>query len=70
MTAPRRLIRLDLPPAADLTSARPVRVTNPANGLSVEAPVEICGEGVRMWHERARAIGLGPGMPALVEDPA
>lgn len=61
-----RLVRLDLPPRADLTAIAPWIVLNPANGQMVLAPVECCGEGLRLWHERARAIGLEPGFPAWV----
>jgi hypothetical protein len=62
----RRLVRLDLPPRADLTAAAPWIVLNPANGCLVAAPVECCGEGLRLWHERAKAIGLEPGFPVWV----
>lgn len=62
----RRLVRLDLPPASDLDSAAAWLVVNPVGGGSVLAPIEVCGEGLRLWHERARAIGLEPGMVAWV----
>ena len=62
----RRLVRLDLPPAGDLSAAPSWIVLNPANGRLVAAPVECCGEGLRLWHERARAVGLDPGAPAWI----
>lgn len=62
----RRLIRLDLPPVADLTAAPLWMVLNPATGAAVAAPVECCGEGLRLWHERAKAIALQPGDPVWV----
>lgn len=61
-----RLVRLDLPPRADLSSAPLWIVLNPANGRLVAAPVECCGEGLRLWHERAKAIELEPGAPAWI----
>lgn len=62
----RRLVRLDLPPRADLTASAAWVVLNPASGRAVAAPVECSGEGLRLWHERARAIGLAPGDPAWI----
>ncbi|HAT10329.1 MAG TPA: hypothetical protein DCS97_06995 [Planctomycetes bacterium] len=63
----QRLVKLDLPPQADLSAAPLWRVINPASGLTVEAPIEICGAGVRLWHERARAIAAEPGQWLEVE---
>lgn len=62
----QRLVRLDLPPGSDLLAQPPWVVLNPANGQAVAAPVERHGEGLRLWHERAREIGLRPGDPAWV----
>ena len=64
-----RKIKLDLPPTANLVAAPLWQVVNPANGHSIQAPVEICGDGVRLWHERARSIGLQPGDPVDLTPP-
>ncbi len=64
-----RKIKLDLPPTADLTSAPLWQVVNPATGASILAPVELCGEGVRLWHDRARQIGVAPGDPVDLTPP-
>jgi hypothetical protein len=65
----QRLVKLDLPPQADLSAAPLWTVFNPATGLSVSAPIEICGSGVRLWHERAKAIAAEPGQWLEAEPP-
>lgn len=56
-----RLVRLDLPPFADVTAQRPWLVVNPRNRCALAAPVEIVGSGLRLWHDRARLLALAPG---------
>lgn len=57
----RRLVKLDLPPSADLSAAEPWLVGDPGSGRVLAAPIEVVGEGLRLWHDRARQLGLLPG---------
>lgn len=62
----RRLVRLDLPPLRDVAADPPWLVVNPGNGAACLVPIEVCGEGLRLWHDRAHALGLEPGGTAWV----
>jgi hypothetical protein len=66
----RRLVRLDLPPFAHLAEAPSALIAHGRTRCMLAAPIEIAGDGLRLWHDRARLLGLAPGDPAWVLTPA
>jgi arginine N-succinyltransferase len=56
----RRLVRLDLPPLGEL---QPRLLANPLTHAFIQAPCEVTGDGLRLYHELSAGLGIKAGDP-------